>query len=187
MFALLIGVASLFTGCETEVKQTSTSTGISPRTMADALHTVMEADRTVYAKYVVNRLVNEEKVVKASEHWKDDKALPLPAQMFRLGAEEAAENGAEFTYSLISNWAINSKNSPKTEAEKQGLKFIEENPGENFYAEEVLGDIRYFTAIYPDVAVAKACVTCHNEHQDSPKSDFKTGDIMGGVIIRFPL
>src|SRR5690606_8858498 len=47
--------------------------GVSYQELADALHTVMESDRTVYTRTVVNRLQNEEKVIKASEHWKDDK------------------------------------------------------------------------------------------------------------------
>ena len=33
------------------------SSGVSPQKMADALFAVMEADRTVYTKNVVNRLV----------------------------------------------------------------------------------------------------------------------------------
>ena len=52
---------------------------VSYKDMANALHAVMEADRTVYTRLIVNRLQNEEKVIKASEHFKDDKALPLPA------------------------------------------------------------------------------------------------------------
>jgi Protein of unknown function (DUF3365). len=47
--------------------------------------------------------------------------------------------------------------------------------------------VKYFTAVYPDVAVTAACVTCHNEHKDSPKTDFKIGEVMGGVVIRVPL
>jgi hypothetical protein len=161
--------------------------GISPQMMADSLHSVMEADRTVYTKLIVNRLVKEEKVIKASEHWKDEKALVLPAQMFRYGAERVAEKGAPFSYSLLSSWPVNKQNSPKTEVEKKGLKFIEANPGKNFYGEEKLGDKKYFTAVYPDVAVAPACTSCHNAHKDSPRNDFKIGDTMGGVVIRVPI
>ena len=39
----------------------------------------------------------------------------------------------------------------------------------------------------PDVAVAPVCVSCHNEHPDSPKTDFELGDVMGGVVIRIPM
>ena len=174
----------ILSGCGTEKPQTS---GISPQKMADALHAVMESDRTVYTRNVVNRLVKDEKVIKASEHWKDDKALPLPAQMFRMGAEMVLEKDAGFTYSLLSMWPINKQNAPKTEAEKTGLKYVVENLGENYYAEESLGGTNYFTAVYADTAVARACIDCHNEHKDSPRSDFKMGEVMGGVVVRIPL
>ena len=54
-------------------------------------------------------------------------------------------------------------------------------------AQEKLGDTKYFTAVYPDYGVAPACVTCHNDHKDSPKHDFKIGDVMGAVVNRIPL
>lgn len=161
--------------------------GVSYQRMADALHAVMESDRTVYTRMVVNRLQNDEKVIKASEHWKDEKALPLPAQMFRYGAEMVAEKNAGFTYSLLSLWPVNKQNAPRTEAEKVGLEQVAKNPKQPYYTEETLGKTKYFTAVYPDRAVSPACVTCHNEHRDSPRTDFKIGDVMGGVVLRIPM
>jgi hypothetical protein len=155
--------------------------------MADAMHAVMEADRTVYTRMVVNRLQNEEKVIKASEHFKDDKALPLPAQMFRFGAEMVAEKKMPFSYSLQSLWPINKQNAPKTALEKKGLDAVAKDNTKPFYGEETLGKTKYFTAIYADKAVAPACVSCHNDHKDSPKTDFKIGQTMGGVVIRIPM
>lgn len=161
--------------------------GVSYKKMADALFAVMESDRTVYTRMVVNRLQNEEKVIKASEHWKDDKALPLPAQMFRFGAEMVAEKNAGFTYSLLSLWPVNKQNAPRTPAEKEGLEAVAKNPKQPFYKEETLGKTKYFTAVYPGRAISTACVSCHNEHRDSPRTDFKIGDVMGGVVIRIPM
>ena len=160
--------------------------GVSPQAMTDALYAVMAADRAVYTREIVNRLQNEENVIKATEHWKDEKTLPLPAQMFRMGAEAAQKNNASFTYSLLSQWPINKQNAPKTEAEKAGLKAVAET-GKNYYTEEKLGDKNYFTAVYADKATVGACSACHNEHKDSPRKDFKVGDVMGGVVIRVPL
>ena len=159
----------------------------SPRQMTDWLHLVMSSDRTVYTRLIVNRLQNKEKVIKASEHWEDEKALVLPAQMFRFGAEMVGENTEEFSYSLLSLWPVNKQNAPRSDVEKEGLKYVVDNKGENYYATEELGGKKYFTAIYADTAVAPACVTCHNDHKDSPKTDFEIGDVMGGVVIRVPL
>ncbi|MBD5779599.1 DUF3365 domain-containing protein [Pelagicoccus sp. NFK12] len=190
LYAVLLSGATLtstlfLSGCGESEAATG---GISPQKMADGLHLVMKSDRTIYTRNVVNRLVKQDKVIKASEHWADDKALPLPAQMFRMGAEMVAkEPDAGFSYSLQSIWPINAQNAPKTEVEKTGLQYVVDNPGQNYYAEEELGGVKYFTGVYADTGVAAACVDCHNEHKDSPKTDFKLGDVMGGVVIRIPL
>jgi hypothetical protein len=40
-------------------------------------------------------------------------------------------------------------------------------------------DIGRYTAMFADLAVAPGCVSCHNEHANSPKTDWKLKDIMG--------
>ncbi len=181
----LVGLSNV--GCA-PVESTQSEPGVSYEKVADFLHMVLENDRTVYTRNVVNRLVKQEEVIKASEHWKDEKALPLPAQMFRMGAEMTAEKTSAFSYSLQSLWPINKANAAgQTEMEKKGLEFINENGGkEPFYGEEELGGKPYFIGVYADVAVAPVCVDCHNSHKDSPRTDFKLGDVMGGVVIRIP-
>ncbi len=107
--------------------------------------------------------------------------------MFRFGAELVADATEDFSYSLLSLHPINKKNGPGTDAEQAGLQHVADSPGENYYGEEHLGGQRYFVAIYPDYAVAEACVNCHNNHKDSPRTDAKVGEVMGGVVIRFPI
>jgi hypothetical protein len=160
---------------------------VGAKDMADALHAVMEADRTVYAKEVVNRLQDQEKVIRATEHWKDDKALPLPAQFFRMGAEAVADKTESFSYALLSLWPINKQNGPTTDVEKKGLQQVVDHPKEAYYTNEELGGVKYFTAVYADKAITQACVTCHNNHKDSPRNNFKLSDVMGGIVIRIPI
>ena len=167
--------------------QDAAPTGISPQVMSDALHAVMESDRTVYTRNVVNRLQNEQEVIKASEHWVDDKALPLPSQMFRMGAEMVADKTDVFSYSLLSKWPINKQNAPNTEVEIAGLDAVAADSSTPFYGTETRGGVEYFTGVYADVGVAPACVSCHNAHKDSPRDDFELGETMGGVVIRIPL
>lgn len=163
------------------------SGSVTPQKMADAVHTVLEADRTVYTQKIINRLTQEEKVIKASEHWKEEKALLLPAQMFRAGSEEVQKTGSGFSYALLSQWPINKQNKAKTDLEKQGLQAIIDDPDKPFYGTETLGNKTYFTAFYQDKAVSQACVACHNNHQDSPRTDFELNEVMGGVVIRIPM
>lgn len=190
---LLIGTAIFSLSVSMVIaKDAGNTPSITPKAMADALHIVMDSDRAVYTRKIVNRLVKKEKVIKASEHFDDEKALVLPAQMFRFGSEMVAKRSesmpdVNFSYSLQSLWPINKQNAPKTEAEKAGLKYVAENKGQNYYTTEELGGTEYFTAVYADTAVAPVCVSCHNDHKDTPKRDFKMGDVMGGVVIRIPI
>jgi hypothetical protein len=168
-------------------KPADSSAGIPPQAVADSIHAVIEADRTTYAQKVVNRLQNQAGVIKATEHWEDEKTLPLPAQMLRMSAEHTLKKGAGFSYALLSPWPINKKNGAATDAERKGLDAVSKNPKQSFYVEETLGQRKYFTAVYADIAIAEACVACHNGHQDSPRKDFKLGDVMGAIVVRIPL
>jgi len=186
--ALLIGVLALagVAACGNQGAQGGSAAGVTPQQMADALHAVISADRAVYATQVVDRLTTEN-AIKATERFKEEKTLPLPAQMLRMGSEHAAKTDSSFSYALLSQWPINKQNAPKTDTEKAGLKAVAENPAKNYYAEEKLGDKTYFTAVYADKSVAAACVNCHNGHADSPRKDFKEGDVLGAVVVRIPI
>jgi hypothetical protein len=162
------------------------SEGVEPRKIADMLHQVLQANRTVYAKYVVNRLTREEKILDTSEHWVDEKTLPLPAQMFELSSELSGHDTG-FDYDLLSLWAINPANFPKTEKEREGLIYVLKNPGKNYYSTISVDGKKYFLAVYPDKAISPACVECHNANAKSPKQDFQTGDLMGGIVIRIAI
>ena len=188
---------TILVSCDSgEPEATAPTGGYPAEQVAEALYTVLKSDRKVYASKIVNRLVKEEKVIKAHEEWKDEKALLLPAQFFREGAEEVdgAEKPFEFSYSLQSKWPLNYTNAEKqTPKVKEGLEAVS-NPdsplyGKKWTGEETIGDTAYFVGIYPDRAVAPACWECHNDHSNRKPEypEFKKGDVMGGIVIRLPL
>lgn len=173
-------------------------TGISPEKFADGVHNVMMADRTVYAKHVVTRLKQQTAPVKPDEYWDkwtedsgDPHMLPLPAQMFRMGASLVNENpDSGFKYSLKSLWPLNPEHKPVNEEEVKALEYLSENPGKTFTAEVEDADGKIlFTKYYPDRAVAAACWECHNEHDrrgdDYP--EFAKDDVMGAVVVYVPV
>ena len=113
--------------------------------------------------------------------------MALHAQRLRQASESVQQEGAEFHYVLRSLWPINPKNAPETDTEKAGLQFVLDHPGTNFYGSESLGGRHYFTAVYAETATVNACADCHNRNPESPKKDFKVGDVMGGLVVRVPL
>jgi hypothetical protein len=184
--SLAIAICVLVIACNNTQPQASAQ--ISPDKMTDYIYEVIKAQRKVYGKIIVERL-SQANVVKASEHWEQDDALPIPAQMFTMTAEESSQNG-DFSYGSISDWAINEKHLPVTDFEKQSMERLLQTglPQKDYQTKD---GKRYFSAVYPDVAVSEACVTCHNNHpihkQRYPDKVFKKDDIMGGILINIPL
>ncbi|MEM9904649.1 MAG: DUF3365 domain-containing protein [Cyanobacteria bacterium P01_D01_bin.44] len=176
---------------------TATGPSIAPDLVADYIHTVLAADRTAYTKHVVNRVQTLEGKAKdggvlqveSTEGWQQTDGIPLPAQMFRLGSEIANESGY-FTYNLISPWYINDNHGPKSDFEKTAMDETVAT-GEPYKGYQEVGDQAYFSALYPDKAVAEACVSCHNTHpvhlERYPDKVFEMDEVMGGVIINIPV
>ena len=188
IWASILAVICLisYVGISLASDETREKGGLSPEVVADYIHAVIEADRTLYTTHVVQRM-QEGGIVIAAEAWKRRNALPLPAQMLLLAGLHVEERGTGLKYRLASLWPIYEKNGPTTDFERTGLKVVAEDPSEPYTGIIKRGDKRYFKAIYADRAVSKACVICHNGHILSSKRDRKLGDVMGGIIISFPL
>ena len=149
------------------------SVSIKPQDVADALHAVIASQREVYTHTNASRF--------------QEQGFPSPCAMFRMISEATASKGVEFSYVLRSLKPVSQRNAPETELERKGLESFATQPEKPFYAEEMLGGRWYFTAVYSDVAVNPSCVTCHNQLKDSVRKDFKSGEVMGGVVIRVAL
>lgn len=160
--------------------------GIPPEKVADYVHAIIQADRTIYTTLIVTRM-QDKNIVKATEHWEQDDALLLPAQFLQHSGRIVAESGRGIRYRLIGLSPIYQRNAPATEFERNALVALATHPERPVSGIVSSGKKQYFQAIYPDRAVSPACVSCHNSHPLSPKRDFKTNDIMGGIAITIPL
>jgi hypothetical protein len=167
-------------------KETGPPKCIPAETVANYVHSVIQADRTFYTTDVVERM-QMRGIVVASENWRETSRLPLPAQFLMEAGRLVAEQPNGIRFRLISSWAINKKNRPTTEFERTGLTEILVNPDRPYTGVTTESGTPVFQALYPDKAVSQTCVGCHNAHPNSPKRDFKPGDIMGGIILAIPL
>jgi len=183
---LLAGSVMITASYAVEGSDPDQGVGIKPEVVADYIHAVIEADRTLYATHVVERM-QETGTVMANEGWKKRKALPLPAQMLLLAGIKVGESGLGLQYRLASLRPIYERNGPTTDFERKGLAAVEKDPMKPYTGVITRGDKQYFKAIYADKAVSKSCINCHNTHVLSSKRDRKVRDVMGGIIISFPL
>lgn len=167
-------------------KDSPSSTGIPPGKVADYVHAILEAHRTIYTTHVVNRM-QDKGIVPASERWEQENALPLPAQLLQQSGRLAAESGSGIRYRLIGFAPIYQRNAPATDFERKALESLRRQPDRPVTGIVSSGKKQYFQAVYADRAVSPACVTCHNSHPLSPKQDFKLNEVMGGIAITIPV
>ena len=142
--------------------------------------------QTINAVNMLTRKLYTERIVGAGqlagfqfgEDWKQDgvEAGPLPALFLRLVAEKLQQKKPLLGLFLGSDKPINPSN---LFAGRQQSEFAEIRAS---------GKPRFFAmpdgsrvAMFPDVASAAPCVSCHNKHKDTPKKDWKLNDIMGAA------
>ena len=87
LMASVGSVSSLLAASDTLTKDV-----VAAELVAEFIHSVLEADRTLYTTHVVQRM-QENDVVKADEAWKRETALPLPAQMIALSGLRVKSGG----------------------------------------------------------------------------------------------
>ncbi|HAP41269.1 MAG TPA: hypothetical protein DCQ94_16150 [Nitrospira sp.] len=152
----------------------------------DYLHSVLEANRTFYTVHVVERM-QRRGVIESSEKWREVSALPLPAQFFQEASSLAALTGSSVRYRLLSLNPINKQNAPRSEFERKALEAVMAHPEQPYKGQVTEGGVRYFQALYADLAVSSVCVSCHNADPRSPKRDYKMRDVLGAVLISIPM
>lgn len=114
-----------------------------------------------------------------SEHWRDNdvEAGPLPALFLRETSASLESNPVELGLFLGSEFPIAASNRFSAEQMKE-FEVIKTSNDATFFLDS---DTQLYTAMYPDYASVMPCVTCHNEHPDSPKTDWVLDDIMGAT------
>jgi hypothetical protein len=164
----------------------SSSVNLPIEVVADYIHAVIEADRDVYTRHVVERM-QKKGIIVASENWVEMDTLPLPAQFLLESARHIDKKGLAIQYRLVSLWPINKRNIAANAFQSIGLGTVLVQPERPYTGITTVGKSRYFEAVYADRAVTQACIGCHNAHPDSPRRDFKINDVMGAIVISIKL
>ncbi len=118
------------------------------------------------------------------EKWRDPKldAGPLPALLLREAASAIQQTPVPLGLFLGSDFPISRSNLFKGEQDERFRKVKQTGNPEFFYA----ADLKLHTAMFPDYAVAPGCVSCHNQHPESPKKDWALHDMMGATTWSYP-
>lgn len=160
---------------------TQIARAIDVKNVFHAVNAVNEAARQIYTSRIVG--VGSKVGLKFGEDWAEpgvDKG-PLPALFLRLTAQKLEAKPTRLSLYLGSDAPINKSNlfDPTQMASYEILK---ETQNPVFFEFDAIGSV----GMFPDIASAIGCVTCHNEHPDSLKTDWKLNDIMGATTWTYP-
>ncbi len=149
--------------------------------------TALAQFRTLYTSEVVEKAIKHGLEVTHDYASRDD-AIPLPASLSMLLGEEIGKQASGATSYLYSPYPFRVRESSilLDEFNSNAWDFLTANPQEQYYRFERQNNnpvLRYATA---DV-MRTECVSCHNSHPESPKTDWKTGDVRGLLVINLPL
>jgi adenylate cyclase len=113
------------------------------------------------------------------EDWKKDevKAGPLPALLLRETSNRLQMQVPELGLFLGSDYPLVKENL-FTGAQAAHYQEVKKTLKPKVFYDAALGRT---TAMFPDRAATQACVTCHNEHPNTPKKDWVLGEPMGAT------
>jgi len=133
--------------------------------------------RALWTREIV--AAGEEVGLRFSEDWEDDgvDTGPLPALFLKETARQLSLRPVGLHLFLGSNQPIAEGNRFEGEQETAFTTLLATGEPQ-FFPDPEFG---VKTAMFADVAVAEACVNCHNEHEDSPRRDWTLGEVMGAT------
>lgn len=182
LIALYILAAAIITWDLSDFSQrlAQTSARENAKRYSEALATV----RSRYTSEVVNRLQGANVEI-THDYLAHDHAVPLPATLTMDLGEQIGKSGSGAEVTLYSDepfpWRAD---RTLNEFQRDALSRLRKNPREpveDFDWKN--GTLRYATA---DL-MRSECVHCHNTHPDSPKTDWKTGDVRGVLEVVLPM
>jgi hypothetical protein len=145
--------------------------------------------RTLYSSEAVDRLKATHGIIITHDYATKEAAIPLPATyLIKLGATLSEKNSG-MSIRLYSDYPFpwrRKEGGARDDFEREALRNLRQNPKQPFFRfEQFQGrpSLRYAQA---DI-LKPSCVGCHNTHPDSPKTDWKVGDVRGILEITSPL
>ncbi len=144
--------------------------------------------RTIYTSEVV-KTAKKNGLEITHDYADKDNAIPLPATLSMLLGQKLGEHESGSKTMLYSPYPFPWRQATgglSDQYKKEAWQFLNQNPDKPFYRFiEKNGHkiLRYATA---DV-MRPACIQCHNNHPNTPKNDWKAGDLRGVLEVDLPL
>jgi class 3 adenylate cyclase len=153
---------------------------VALRRQAADLNSVVASVRAYYAANVVGRILAHPGSTQVAHNYEEiPGAIPIPATLSLELGRVMSEQQQNINYRFVSDFPFrNRAPHPLDNFEKASLQSLRGNPDQKIF--EVTGSLfSDRVRLIAPVVMGTACVSCHNSHPESPKLDWKVGDVRG--------
>src|SRR6516162_6903932 len=150
------------------------------RRQASDVNSIISSVRLYYANNVVGRILASPGTTKVVHNYKDyPGAIPIPATLSLELGKVISEQQQNIKYRFVSDYPFKDR-APHAfdEFETDALGRLRQNSNQQL--------TRISSSVFSDgvrliapILMEQPCVNCHNSHPESPKADWKVGDVRG--------
>jgi class 3 adenylate cyclase len=150
------------------------------RRQASDLNSIISSIRAYYATNVVDRVLASPGTIKAAHDYADlPGAIPIPATLSLELSKVISEHQHDISYRFVSDYPFKNRGPHMLDQfETDTLQRLRQNPNQQLVqvSDTIFTDrVRLITPLI----MGQGCVNCHNSHAESPKIDWKVGDVRG--------
>ncbi len=153
---------------------------VALRRQATDLNSVISSVRSYYASNVVGRVLANPGATKVVHNYETiPGAIPIPATLSLELGKVISEQQRNINYRFVSDFPFKNRTPHQLDAfEKTSLQSLRDNPDQKIVdaASSMFSDS---VRLIAPIIMGPACVSCHNTHPESPKHDWKVGDVRG--------
>src|SRR6476469_5968092 len=145
--------------------------------------------RTLYSSDVVRPLNTAEAINFTHDYNPTKVTVPVPASFLIELGNHITKKNPEVSLRLYSNYPFpwrRKEGGVRDDFERQAITYLTQNPTQKFFRIDDSRGKPAFRYAEADI-LSSSCVNCHNTHPDSPKTDWKVGDVRGILEITQPL
>ena len=173
LFTLTIVLLSFYIPNQIEKRAVEGATSASKQTAKQ-----FKVLRKYYVQNIVNKVKAGSDMRPAINHKDNPNTFPLPATMIHDLSALLKNEGT--TVNLYSAYPFPNRKSRVLDSfQTKAWDYLVKNPKSVFVEEIQKKGKSVVRVAVADTMVAQGCVSCHNSHPDTPRTDWKLGDVRG--------
>ncbi|WP_171801003.1 ATP-binding protein [Sulfurimonas gotlandica] len=145
--------------------------------------------RQYYSKNIISKVRKYSDIKVDSKHKNISNTIPLPATFIHDLSENITKNFKGMQLKLYSDYSYpNREGRVLDEFEKKSISnFRDHGAQEPIISNDIINGVEVVRVAIGDVFNDISCVNCHNTRFDSPKKDWKLGDVRGVLEVIIPV